>query len=74
VLGLAAGHLEAFFKSYVDAHVRSGAAPPRVTLDQLREKLSKEIPRILSEKGCSRVELDVAVEGGKVRMRARPVK
>ena len=38
------------------------------------ERLAQQIPKILQEKNCSRVKIDVAVEDGKVRLKAWAVK
>jgi hypothetical protein len=63
-----------FYRRYVDAHQSIGAAAPSVNATAMRAKLDREIPRILADKNCSRVNLEVFVEDGKVRMRARPVR
>ena len=49
----------------------AGSPPP---MDKLRRNLAKQLPQILSANNCSRVRLDIAVEDGKVRLRAWPVK
>ena len=72
--GLSQGALEDFYRKYVDAHTRAAGVAPKASLDQMRAKLERDLPRILAEQGCDRVELDVAVDGGKVRLRARPVR
>ena len=72
--GLRAGALEDFYRRYVDAHVKAVGAPPKASLDQMRAKLQQDLPKILSDQRCERVELDVSVDGGKVRLRARPVR
>lgn len=72
--GLRPGALEAFYRKYVEAHTKAAGAPPRATLEQMRAKLEKDLPRILADQRCDRVELDVAVDGAKVRLRARPVR
>lgn len=73
VPGLAAGELEAFYARFVQAHQQAVGAPPTATLEQMRAKLRNELPKLLGDKG-GRVVLDVAVEGGKVRLKARPVR
>jgi hypothetical protein len=40
----------------------------------MRAKLEKDLPRILADQRCDRIELDVAIDGAKVRLRARPVR
>ena len=72
--GLRDGALEDFYKRYVKAHTDALGAPPKASLEQMRAKLQQDLPKILTQQNCNRVELDVAVDGGKVRLRARPVK
>jgi hypothetical protein len=71
--GLGAGDLEAFYARFVQAHQSATGAAPKATLEQMRAKLQNELPKLLGEKG-GRVVLDVEVEGGKVRLKARPVR
>ncbi len=66
--------LAAFYGRYADAHARTGGASPKMTLDQMRARLALEIPRILTDKRCARVDLDVEVDGGRVRLKAKPVR
>jgi hypothetical protein len=72
--GLREGALEDFYQRYVKAHTDAVGAPPKASLEQMRAKLQKDLPKILAQQNCARVELDVAVDSGKVRLRARPVK
>jgi hypothetical protein len=72
--GLREGALEDFYQRYVKAHTDTLGAPPKASLEQMRAKLQQDLPKILAQQNCARVELDVAVDGGKVRLRARPVK
>jgi hypothetical protein len=44
--------------------------PPKVTAEQLRGKLEK----LLEGQSFERVELDVSVDNGKIRVRAKPVR
>jgi hypothetical protein len=60
--------LQAFFRKYSEAHMQALGTPPRATLDQLRGKLDK----LLAGQPLERVELDVSVEDGKIKVRARP--
>jgi hypothetical protein len=71
--GLGAGDLEAFYARFVQAHQSATGAAPKATLEQMRAKLQNELPKLLGEKG-GRVVLDVEIEGGKVRLKARPVR
>ena len=72
--GLREGALEDFYQRYVKAHIEAVGAPPKATLDQVRAKLQQDLPRILADKRCDRIELDLAVDNGKVRLKARPAK
>jgi hypothetical protein len=72
--GLRSGELEDFYTRYAKAHQDATGAPPRATLEQMRAKLEQDLPRILAQQQCQRIKLDVAVEGGKVRLRAHPMK
>jgi hypothetical protein len=74
VPGVSEEAFRAFYDRYVSAHVKAGGAPPRVTADQLRQKLGAETARILAEKKCARVDLDVEIEGGKVKLKAKPIR
>jgi hypothetical protein len=67
---LGAEQLAAFYRKYADAHQRALGAPPKATPEQLRGKLEK----LLEGQTFDRIELDVSVEGGKIRVRARPVR
>jgi hypothetical protein len=70
--GLGAGDLEAFYAKFVQAHQSTAGAVPKVTLEQMRAKLRNELPKIVGDGG--RVALDVEIEGGKVRLKARPIR
>lgn len=72
VPGVSEEKVRAFFQRYVEAHVKSVGAPPKVTLDQMREKLRRDLPKVLEEKRCRALDLEVAVVDGKVKLKARP--
>jgi hypothetical protein len=72
--GLRDGALEDFYQRYVKAHTEATGGAPKASLEQMRAKLQQDLPKILAQQNCARVELDIAVDGGKVRLRARPVK
>jgi hypothetical protein len=74
VPGVTDAQVEAFFKKYVDTHVATVGAAPRITLDQMKDRLRQELPRVLEAKKCRALDLDVAVEDGKVRLRVRPAR
>jgi hypothetical protein len=62
--------LQAFFKKYSEAHFQALGTPPRLTPAEMRAKLEK----LLAGQRLDRVELDVSVVEGKVRVRARPLR
>jgi hypothetical protein len=66
--------IEAIYRRYAEVHRQIRDPRPALTLEKIRERLSAQIPRVLAEKNCRRVTLDVAVEDGKVRLKAWPVK
>jgi hypothetical protein len=70
--GLAEGDFEGAYQTYMDAHRRLGIEAQAVTKEKLRQRLGKQLPRILAEQRCERVRLEIAVEEGKVRLRAWP--
>jgi hypothetical protein len=72
--GVSERDIEAVYRRYLDAHRQLPDARPTLTLDKMRDRLRAQIPKVLAEKKCRRVTLDVAVEGGKVRLKAWPVK
>jgi hypothetical protein len=72
--GLRSGELEDFYTRYVKAHRDATGAPPKASLEQMRARLEQDLPRILAQQQCQRIKLDVAIEGGKVRLRAHPMK
>lgn len=71
--GVTDDELTAVYARLVEAHARGGSAAP--PLEKIRTKLAAQLPRVMEEKNCSRVSLEVAVgDDGKVRLRAWPAK
>ena len=70
--GVADRDFEGAFQRYLQAHRELGIEAPAIAKETLRQRLGKQLPKILQEKGCDRLRLEVAVEGGKVRLRAWP--
>ena len=66
--------VQAVYRRYREAHQQAHDPRPPLTLDKIRDRLRTQIPRVLAEKSCRRVSLDVAIEDGKVRLKAWPVK
>ncbi len=70
--GLAEGDFEGAYQSYMEAHRKLGIEAQAVSKEKLRRRLGKQLPKILEEQRCQRVRLEIAVEEGKVRLRAWP--
>ena len=70
--GLTDIDFESAYRRYLDAHRRLGKEAEALPREKIRARLGKQLPKILEEKKCERVQLDVAVEGDKVRLRAWP--
>lgn len=74
VPGVSDGDIENVYRRYMEAHRQAQDPRPALSLDKIRERLRLQIPKVLADKNCRRVKLDVAVEDGKVRLKAWPVK
>lgn len=74
VPGVDEAAIEAVYRRYTEAHRQAQDPRPALTLEKIRERLRVQIPKVLAEKNCRRVTLDIAVEDGKVRLKAWPVK
>jgi hypothetical protein len=72
--GVKDGEVEAVYRRYIEAHRAAQDPRPALTLEKIRDRLSLQIPKVLADKNCRRVSLDVAIEDGKVRLKAWPVK
>ena len=70
--GLGDQDFERAYQRYLDAHRRLGIEEQAVPKEKMHSRLGKQLPRILDEKRCDRVRLEIAVEDGKVRLRAWP--
>jgi hypothetical protein len=68
-----ADDVEAVYKRYLDTHRKANDPRPALTLEKITERLRAQVPRILAERNCAKVKLDIAVEDGKVRLKAWPV-
>jgi hypothetical protein len=71
--GVTEDDVAALYRRYVETHGKTGTAKPPLTLDKIRDRLRAQVPRVLAERNCQRVTLEVVVEEGKVRLRAWPV-
>ena len=72
--GLSEAEMQEAYRRYSEAHKQAGTAEPPPSLSKLRQRLAKQLPQILSANNCSHVRLEIAVDDGKVRLRAWPVK
>ncbi len=70
--GLSESDFDDAYQRYCAAHRDLGRLEEASSKDRLRARLGKQLPRILAEKRCERLRLEVAVEDGKVRLRAWP--
>jgi hypothetical protein len=70
--GLADRDFDTAYDRYLDAHKKLGKAGEALPKEKMRLRLGKQLPKILEEKRCQSIQLDVAIEDGKVRLRAWP--
>jgi hypothetical protein len=68
--GLSDRDFEGAYQRYFQAHRELGIETQAMTKDKLRARLGKQLPKILEEQRCERVRIEIAVEDGKVRLRA----
>ncbi len=68
--GLPETDFNSAYDRYLSAHRELGREAEAVTKEKIRARLGKQLPRILAEQRCERVRLEVAVEDGKVKLRA----
>jgi hypothetical protein len=72
--GVSDSDIEGVYRRYIDAHRQAQDPRPALSLEKLKDRLRVQVPKVLADKNCRRVNLDVAVEDGKVRLKAWPVK
>ena len=70
--GLSDRDFEGAYQRYLDAHRKLGMEEQAMPKEKMHSRLGKQLPKILDEKNCDRVRLEIAVEDGKVRLRAWP--
>jgi hypothetical protein len=68
--GLSNEDFEGAYQHYVRAHRELGIEAQALAKEKLRARLGKQLPKVLGEQQCERVRLEIAVEEGKVRLRA----
>ena len=72
--GLSENDIRSFYTRYVDARRSAGDPRPALSFEQLRDRLLAQTPKLLEDPSVRRVNLDVVVEQGKVRVLATPVR
>lgn len=70
--GISEKDFEQAYDHYVEAHKEMGILSQAKSKDRVRQQLSKVLPKILEERKCAKLRIEVAVEEGKVRLRAWP--
>ncbi|MBN2577255.1 MAG: hypothetical protein JXP73_22020 [Deltaproteobacteria bacterium] len=70
--GLSDQDFEGAYRRYLDAHQKLGIEGQAMAKEKLRARLGKQLPKILDQQRCARVRLEIAVEDGKVRLKAWP--
>jgi hypothetical protein len=70
--GVSGDDLEEFYRSYQKARADAKDERPLRSLADLSEKLKPQIAKVMAESRSSRVKIEVVVEAGKVKVRARP--
>jgi hypothetical protein len=70
--GLSDRDFDGAYQRYFRAHQELGIEAQAVPKEKMRSRLGKQLPKILDEQRCERLRLEVAVEDGKVRLRAWP--
>jgi hypothetical protein len=71
--GVTEADVDGVYRRYLESHHRVSDGRPPLSLEKIRERLAAQIPKVLAERNCRRVTLDVAIENGKVRLKAWPV-
>jgi hypothetical protein len=72
LVGVTDQEFDQAYRTYFDAHKQLGIEAQAVAKEKMRSRLSKQLPKILGDQRCERVRLEIAVEDGKVRLRAWP--
>ncbi len=72
IRGISDRELESFYENYRKARAATGDSRPLRGIDDLKQKLRPQIEQVLREHKVDRATLDVSIEDGKVKVRARP--
>ncbi len=70
--GLSDPDFEGAYQRYREAYRELGNETQAMSKEKMRARLGKQLPKILEEQRCAQVRLEIAVEDGKVRLRAWP--
>lgn len=73
IQGLSETDLQDFYHRYQQARKKVGDTRPLRSLDDLRARLAPQIEKVLQSGRVKRACLEVEIEDGKVKVRARPV-
>ncbi len=65
------GAVEALYKAL---YLRRGKAKPKVDLERFRKRLDKQADAIREKTGCREIQFRIAEEGGKMKIKAKPIK
>jgi hypothetical protein len=69
-----ANHFQKLFNDYLKSKESTGEKAAALTFDKFSEQLSRQRETILEKYRCADVEFYVAVEQGKTKLKARPLK
>ena len=69
-----ANHFQKLFNDYLKSKEKSGEKTSSLSFEKFSEQLTKQRQTILERYKCADVEFYVAVEQGKTKLKARPVK
>jgi hypothetical protein len=70
--GVSDHDFEGAYQRYLRAHQELGIEAKAVPREKMRSRLGKQLPKVLEEQRCARIRLEIAVEDGKVRLKAWP--
>jgi hypothetical protein len=72
ITGVNTKDIEQLYSRYLEARRQAQDPRPALTMDTLQARLGVQVPKILASQKCSRVNLGVTIEDGKVRLKAWP--
>ncbi len=72
--GVLAGREGAAEALYKALYLRRGKGKPKIDLERFRKRLEKQADSIRTKTGCAEIQFRVAEEGGKMKIKAKPIK